>query len=162
MKNIDWLAIADKLNIDKIYSSEHAKRALELIIGEEAIVSAVDYYIDLKQHSELARLVLSIITPISAMNRCYQIYINDDNIERKRTAIELLRIISDKSVLKWVHEFLKNNDESIQIWGAGIVDYLIFRNIVDIDECKSELETMKQHKNEHVRELYKSIMGNIK
>ena len=51
--------------------ASYARQAIEILLGEEILRQAVDYYISAEPGSELARYVLWQIHPWSAMNHCY-------------------------------------------------------------------------------------------
>ena len=63
------------------HGSAQAMAALELMIGEEAIHQAMDYYVAWKPEAELARNVLWRLRPWSVMQRCYEIYHFSADIE---------------------------------------------------------------------------------
>ena len=133
---IDWEALARSLGMINEHggesgSSDAAYQALEIIIGPEALRAAVDHYVAHKQGAELARNVLWQLHPWSAMERCYEIYQNADDLDTRRTAVELLRVVADRRVLPWVRGFLEDRDEGICNWGAGVVDQLLFCNLVE-------------------------------
>ena len=50
-----------------------ARRALELLIGEEKLRATVDYYITHQPGRELARSVLYVVKSWAAMQRCYEL-----------------------------------------------------------------------------------------
>ncbi len=145
-----------------------AKLAIEEIIGKQKLSALVDYYIKEgmygNPHSELARLILWFLHPQSAMDRYYEIYKNDDDLERRRSAVELLRVVADRRGIKWIREFLDDPDEGIQNWGVAMLDQLLFGAGVD-HEYKGIPELLsysKNHKNAHVRETYERIKDRLK
>jgi hypothetical protein len=75
---INWEELATTLglliNNGERGSSEAARRALELLIGEDALRASVDYYIAGRRGAELARCVLWQLHPWSAMRYCYDIF----------------------------------------------------------------------------------------
>ena len=93
------------------------------------------------------------------MERCYELYNNSDDIDTRRSAVELLRVVADGRVLPWIPRFLTDSDDSIQLWGAGIVDQLLWSNLLEFDECEDVLELMAEHPNDQVREKYFSIQS---
>ena len=157
--NIDWKSLAKKLNCESSGGTIYAQKALSEIIGDEAIVEAIEYYISAKIGSELARSVLWHLHPKAGIDYCYKIYKDEkESIERRRSAVELLRVVADESALKWSVEFLTDPDRDIQSWGAGLVDQLLWSNFVEKDECEDILELMKSHSNPAVKESYAFIM----
>ncbi len=74
---VDWEALARQLGAfeghrhgTEFSSSGMAKQAIEIILGEETLKSAVDYYISGQPGSGLARSVLWQLRPWSAMQYC--------------------------------------------------------------------------------------------
>lgn len=148
---IDWLNIVNTL--ETLYpdgergGSDVGHQALELILGVEAIRSAVDYYIAGRPGFELARSVLAIIKPFSAMERCVEIARSEADIEHRRSAVELLRMIADRRGIAWATEFLHDDDDGVQIWAAGIVDQLLWSGLAEPDDCGELLDEMEKHPN---------------
>ncbi len=165
-KVVDWEALARQLgafeNNSEIYSSNMAKQAIELLLGEETLLGAVDYYISGKPGSELARFVLWQLRPWSAMQYCYNIYKSNEDIENKRTAIELLRVVGDRRALKWVGEFLDDPDAGIQVWGVGLLDQLLWSDLIEPLEAKEFLKRAKNHHNPQVRDRAKFVRRYLK
>ena len=162
---VDWEALARQLGAfedSEIYSSDMAKQAIEILLGKETLLGAVDYYISGKPGSELARFVLWQLRPWSAMKYCYDIYKLDEDIEHKRTAIELLRVVGDRRALKWVGEFLDHPDAGIQVWGVGLLDRLLWSDLVEPSEAKELLKKARSHHNPHVRTKAKFVRKYLK
>ena len=166
MKNekmpIDWEQIAHKvgstLNGNTERSDDNmARRAIKILIGEENFKDAVDHYVSNKQGAEIVRAVLWNLRPYSAMERCYEIFKNSSGIEDRRTAVELLKVVADKRALPWVVTILNDPDITIQNWGAGLVDQLIWSEMVTPKDCRKELELMSKHKNKKVVETYQQL-----
>lgn len=136
-----------------------AHRALAEILGDDAIKDAIEHYISGLPGSELARYVLWNIHPKVGMDYCYEIYRQDSNLERRRSAVELLRFAADERALPWVVEFLNDADPEIQVWGAGVVDQLLYEGMVTEADCVALINTIKNHENLQVRERYGFISG---
>jgi hypothetical protein len=157
---INWKSLAKDLGCfrqggDERYesgSSDFAKQAIATLLGEENLLAAVDYYISGEPGSELARSVLWQLRPWCAMKYCYDIYKFSENIENRISAIELLRVIADRRVLIWIEEFLSDANEGIQFWGIGIVDQLLFSQLVEYEDVQNILEKARDHKNSQVVE----------
>ena len=161
MPTIDWTDLAQRLR--SIGAGEHAgsrmaRLALEEIIGQEIFRSAVDHYITLAPGYELARHVLWLIHPFSAMARCHEIYTDSPNLDERRAAIELLRVVADGRALRWVSMYLNDPDDQIQCWAAAIVDQLLWSNLVEVEECETLLRMMAEHPHEGVREKHAFVM----
>jgi hypothetical protein len=158
---IDWTALAKQLGTileqGESGGSEYAYRALEIIIGPENLRAAVDHYVAQQPGYELARSVLRQLHPWSAMVRCREIYLTETDIEVRRDAVELLRVVADRRVLPWIPEFLNDPDEGVQAWGAGVVDQLLWSKRVEPEECEALLSAMSQHPHHRVRELHAFI-----
>lgn len=165
---IDWIELSRKIGQDKsiIYGSSNAMLAIEQIIGEDVLRQAVDHYVAYKPESELVRHVLWRLQLWSAMQRCYEIYRFDANIEYRQGAIELLRVVADARALDWIEEFLADPDPSIQNCGIGVLDQLVFgggiRNSETAMETAERLLTLaEQHENSYVRETADSIRASL-
>jgi len=167
MKNkINWRQLAEDVgsfeNGQEHGSNTLAQKAIENLIGEEAIRDAVDYYINGGPGSELARFVIWQIHPISAMQYCYEIYKSERDIEEKRSAVELLRVAADHRVVPWIKDFLSDPDKSIQLWGFGILDQLLWSELVDEEEVSWLLELAERSTNEHLLERVDFVKGFLK
>ena len=117
---MDWHTLAQKLGTlrddGESGGSDLGRRALELIVGADALRSAVDYYISGGPGSELARSVLVLLKPSSAMERCLEIARGEADAESRRSAVELLRMVADGRGIGWAAEFLRDDDEG----GTGV------------------------------------------
>src|SRR5262249_56261219 len=75
---IDWEQLAREVGSlredGEHCSSDLGLRALEVIVGEDRLRAAVDYYVAGGRGSELARFVLLALHPSSALCPCYEIY----------------------------------------------------------------------------------------
>ncbi|WP_187782195.1 HEAT repeat domain-containing protein [Gimesia chilikensis] len=159
---IDWTAIARKLGTlqenGESGGSKTAREAVAMIIGSSNLRAAVDHYVSHKKGSELVRHVLWLLHPRCAMERCYEIYQNEEDSQTRRDAIELLRVVADSSVLPWIKGLLEDQDEGVQCWSAGIVDQLLWSHLVDPEKCEELLQLMQNHSNEQVRETHAFII----
>jgi len=153
---IDWTKIATEVGAlvegQERGSAALARAALENLIGTKNLRDAVDHYIGFKPGFELVRSVLWEIQPWSAMTYCYEVFQTSPDIEIRRSAIELLRVLADKRVLLWVNEFLDDKDEGIQTWGFGVLDQLLWKELVEPEEAEPLLVRAEQHSNPRVRE----------
>ena len=160
---IDWKDIAGRVGSlrdnGERGGTRYATKALAMLLGDDALVEAVDYYVSQLTGSELARSVLWLLRPPAAMRRCYQLYREATDRETRVTAIELLRVVADRTALPWVKEFLADADEDVQTMGAGVLDQLLWSEKVEPDECETLLRLMRDHSNQHVRETHAWIMG---
>jgi hypothetical protein len=71
----------------------------------------------------------------------------------------LLRVVADHRTLNWVGEFLDDPDEIVQSWGIGVLDQLLWRDLVLPEEAESLLIRAEGHANPVVREKAGSIRG---
>ena len=162
---LDWTKIAKSIGVtDNSGSFDAAKLAIEEIIGKQRLRDMVDHYIKGGPHSELVRNVLWYLHPQSAMDRCYEVYKRDDDLENRRSAIELLRVVADHRAIKWIREFLDDPDDGIQNWGVCMLDQLLFGAGVDPDfeGIPALLSYSKNHKSTYVRETYQQITEHLK
>ena len=161
MAGIDWEALAKQVGSLKADGEsggdQSARRALELLLGEEKLCEAVDYYISGRPGSELVRSVLWLLHPWSAMKYCYDIYKSDTDINRRRFAVELIRVVADRRALAWVREFLDDDDEGIQMWGVGVLDQLLYKEWVSGEEAEGLIVKAETHTNANVRETAQFI-----
>jgi hypothetical protein len=160
---IDWEELASRLGLltadGESSGSDQARRALELILGEDALRASVDYYLAYGRGSELARSVLWQLHPWSAMSYCYEIFKGPHAIETRRTAVELVRVVADRRALPWISEFLADKDADIQAWGVGVLDQLLWSELIKPEESEDLLRAAEQHANEAVRERAEFIRG---
>ena len=161
MKKPDWKSLAHQLGASEengdIVGMKHAQRAVELLLGEENIREAVDYYISGKPGAELSRFVLMLIRPWPAMLYCHELYSSSREVEIRRTSVELLRVIADERALAWVLEFLRDDDAAIQLWGASLLEQLVSKELIEVDQAESVIIQAEQHSNPHVQERAKLI-----
>jgi hypothetical protein len=159
--SIDWEHLARGLGLlrkdGESSGSSEALRALELIIGETALVESVEYYISGEPGSELARSVLWQLRSWAAMNHCYQIFKSSRPLDERRTAVELVRVVADVRALNWVDEFLKDPDTGIQLWGVGLLDQLLWSALVEPTAAERQLLLAETHKNAGVVERARFI-----
>jgi hypothetical protein len=142
-------------------SSDLARRALELIVSPASISATVDDYVSGAPGAELARSVLWLLRPPSAMARCWEIYRCETEIWKRRSAVELLRVVADERVLPWIATFLKDEDAEIQSWGIGVLDQLAFSKGIDREQCAAILEQARLHQNSQVRTKAEEIAASF-
>ena len=158
---VDWSRMAEEFGCGDMGSGDLAERALDRILGDEMVHGTVDHYIDCRGSgtgAELARAFLIHIGSPQARNYCHRIYKEDADIERRRGAVDLLRMISDRTKLPWVREFLDDPDPYIQGYGGSMLDQLLFSRRVFEDECEDLLVIMRDHANEAVRRYHSLVM----
>lgn len=162
-KHIDWETLARGLGTlregGETGSDQLARQALERIIGEDCLKDAVDYYITGGPGSELARSVLWLLHPWSAMRYCHEIFASEHPVEDRRAAVELLRVVADERAAGWIKEFLEDADTVIQSWGAGVLDQLLWSGFVERDAVEPLLTQCLNHGNEQVVETARFIVS---
>jgi hypothetical protein len=139
-----------------------ARRALEIVLGEDALRASVDYYVAWGPARELTRSVLWLLRPWSAMLRCRELAQLPNNIETRRSAVELLRVVADRRALCWIPEFLDDDDPDIQNWGIGVLDQLLFSELVEPDEAEALLQKAARHENGNVCERVEFIRSYLR
>jgi hypothetical protein len=163
---IGWDQLASALRLStpqgKTQGSEAAQRALEMILGEETVRAAVDYYIAVEPGYELARSVLWLLRPWSAMARCHELAAPSNDIETRRSAVELLAVVADRRALPWVSEFLDDGDPQVQGWAVGVLDQMVFSELIEPEEAEEVLKRAERHESAAVREQAESIRGYLR
>jgi hypothetical protein len=121
---IDWSAVAKQVgdNCD----TPTGRRALELIVGEDNVRDAVDYWISQEQGCFTAESVLSVMRPNVAMERCYEIYKAAPDSEDAVRAVFLLKSFATDAALPWIREFLDDPKPGIRLNGL-----MVLRTILD-------------------------------
>jgi hypothetical protein len=157
---IDWGGIAEELKALEHHpdgartergGSALARTALERLLTSAQVSWAVDRYVSASPGFELARSVLWLLRPWSAMMRCKELYDSAPDIQKRRAAVELLRVVADARVLPWISDFLNDGDEEIQVWGIGVLEQLAFSDLVEPERCSTLLGQAATHVNERVR-----------
>lgn len=153
---IDWQQLALDLGTlradGESGSAILARQALERIIGDGQWRAAVDHYVLNRPGFELARSVLSLVRPWAAMQRCHELFLHMDDQAARCSAIELLRVVADRRVLSRVPEYLSDANPGVQYWAAGIVDQLLWSDLVEPEECTALLEQMENHSHSGIQE----------
>jgi hypothetical protein len=158
---IDWDEIAAALRPEmpdrEPAGSDAARRALEMILGDEALRAGVDYYVAHRPAGELVRSVLWLLRPWSAMARCRELASSSNDTDTRRSAVELLRVVADRRALPWVSEFLEDSDSHVQNWGIGILDQLLWSELIEPHDAEEVLDKAAHHHNQEVRERVEFI-----
>jgi hypothetical protein len=153
---IDWEKLASELGLLKANGesagSDEALRALEQIIGEDALRRSVDHVVARRPGSELARSVLWQLRPWSAMSYCYEIFKEPGDLENRRAAVNLLRVVADHRALPWIKGFLDDRDTGIQRCGVGVLDQLLWSELVEPEDTEELIKPAETHSDEYVRE----------
>lgn len=162
MPRIDWESFAQRFAVTSerggiavtTSGARLARRCLEEVIEPSECARAVDWYVAGEPGGDLARSVLRLLRPESAMARCAAVA-RDKSIpvRQRRSAVELFRFITDASGLGRVEEFLQDEDGEVQVWGSAIVSQLALDGEVTEGECVFLLERMASHSNPEVRRV---------
>jgi hypothetical protein len=149
--NWDELAFTVRLSMPhgQTAGSDAARRALEMILGEETLRSGVDYYIAKEPAYELVRSILWLLHPSGAIARCRELAMPPNELATRRA-------------LPWVSGFLDDPDSQIQVWGIGVVDQLLFSNLIEPEEAEDVLEKAERHESAAVREQAESIRSYLR
>lgn len=108
---IDWAQLVD--------ASSTGQQLWVSLIGEEAIDSAVDFYVErASESSEVLRLALGTLQPRSATNKCFAILWSDDTDQRRELAGDLLPVMCSESDLPRIEDLI-NDDDPIRQHAAG-------------------------------------------
>lgn len=157
MKAIDWTALADQLGLlhenGEHADRESALRAAELIIGEEALAAAVDFYVSLEPGTALAHYVLMLLRPSAAQRRCYEIYKSDPDPDSRRFALNLFRDIADRRALPWIGELLAESDSEMNAYAVELLDHLIRAERAMPQDVEDHLRKAREHPNAEVQEI---------
>lgn len=155
-KLIDWEQIA-VMTGSLQDGSEHgdavnALRALEILLGENALREAADHYISGAPGGELIRSILMLLRPKSVMEYCFHLYHNSEELQVRRNAIELLSGIADESTLKWVNELFDDPDLEIVTHSICLLDRLITLKFIRPKQAVPAIAKLAWHADPEVRE----------
>jgi hypothetical protein len=132
---IDWEALAKQVGDitpdRETFGTPSGRRALEILLGEENLRDAVDYWISQKPGCFTAEMVLNIIRSKIAMDRCYEIYKTEQDTERANRAVFLLASFAEIEALPWVREFLQNKDRNIRWNGLMVLRTILYGPLGD-------------------------------
>jgi len=169
--NIDWekigLAVGSIHPEDKLSTesggTHMAWKAVELILGEETIHQMVKFILDVPpgtgKGSEIAMQILKLIHSEVAAKEAYRIYKNSSG-QLKADAVYLIKHIASPASLPWVEEFLQDKD--VAVWGIGVLDQLLWGNLIEPEAAKALLKMAESHTIENVREQTEFIREYLK
>jgi HEAT repeat protein len=142
---IDWRSIAAQVGAldpdgsERGCGTDTGRRALEILIGEDNLRAAIDYFISLQPGAFTVEMVLKIIRSEVAMNRCFEIYQSEPGTNRGCGAVFLLGCMADSKALPWVREFLADKNEAVRLNGLRVLQNILYGPLDD-----DELATAKQ------------------
>lgn len=158
---IDWEALARGLGAvregSESGSGQLAREALCAVLGPEELRRAVDWYVAGDVGSELVRSVLWLLHPWEAMARCHEIWASGGDIQDRRRAVALLRVVADRAALPWIPGLLDDEDAAIRGLAIQVVDQLVFAGLVEAADVAQVLVIGEVHPDEHVREWVGAI-----
>ena len=91
------------------------------------------------------------------MRRCYEVYKSATAIETRRYALTLLAHIADSRIFSWLHEFLEDEDEDINVVGVWVLERMLWSRPVPFDKFASLLEKAEQHPSQRVQEQVRDL-----
>jgi hypothetical protein len=151
----DWKQLARQLGSLRDDGSEsggddYAKKALDEILGDEWIESAVEHIVSFKRGRELAMNCLRYLHSTKATNYAYRVYKASDG-ERADQAVWLIKHLANPIALEWIEEFL--NDKNVIHWGLGVLDQLLWtEQVLYDDKAKSLLELADRNSKGQLKE----------
>jgi HEAT repeat protein len=160
---IDWEALAKQVGDispdGERWGTPSARRALEILLGEENLRGTVDYWISQKPGRFTAEMVLNLIRSKVAMERCYEIYKAEHGTEKASGAVFLLASIADEEALPWVREFLEDPSRNIRWNGLMVLRTVLLGPLGDaaIATAKELLDKAASDPDIEMRERTKEI-----
>jgi HEAT repeat protein len=157
---IDWKAVAKQIGSNgDSYSIDNGRRALEIVVGEDNLRSAVDYWISQEPGCFVAESVLRIMRPTLAMKRCYEIYKTDPNSEKAISAVFLLASFADPTALPWIREFLDDRNRSIRWNALAVLRTILYGPLADaaVATAMHLIAKAEQDSDPEIRERAKLI-----
>ena len=156
---VDWTALAERLGTitwteggrSELGGTRVARKALAELLGEELLVSAVEHYLRHEPGDETARSVLLELKPPTAMDRCLAVFESDPDIDRVRTAVELLRWVADQRALAWYPSIMAHEDEIVRAWGTRLIDQLWMSGELEAEDAMPYLMSALSDGSEIVR-----------
>jgi hypothetical protein len=159
---IDWSAIAKRVGDN--YDTPTGRKALELIVGEDNVRDAVDYWISQEQGCFTAESVLSVMRPEVAMDRCYEIHQTKPGSKDGIAAVFLLASFADDAALPWVRQFLDDRNRDIRWNGLAVWRTILYGPLGDaaIASAMQLLDKSEQDSDSEIRERATLIRSEFK
>jgi hypothetical protein len=167
---VDWRALAERLGAitwtesgrSESGGTKVARQALIDLLGEEALLSAVEHYLAFEPGAEVARSVLWELRPPVAMDRCLAVFRADPDIERVRAAVQLLKWVADARAIEWYPEFAAHEDVGVRIWAVGVIDQLWMIGEIEPEHAIEQLQTSLEDETEKVRSQAERVVEMIR
>jgi hypothetical protein len=138
--------------------TDWAIKALDVILGEEFLKSAVDWCIGGEKGSELSRSVLRHVHSNVALEYCYSIYKTNPDNQIRENALDLLKVIGDHRVLPWLPEILTDPSDTFRTLGIHILDQLYFTHKSFGSEVKELAKMVENDPNKYIRKFAKHLL----
>jgi hypothetical protein len=144
---VNWEELAIELKLvthdGERGGSRESDKAVEKILGEQFIKNTVDYSLTYRTGFTLSEGVLANLRSQIAIDYCYEIYKSANDSQFRSQVLMLLKKIGNETLLKWLPEFLK--DEDCQGCALDILDQLIFCGYVeDFDSLDQNIKDVVQ------------------
>ena len=150
---IDWTQLARDVGSlhdgGEAGGTAYATAALDRILGEDNIASAVELIVSGGRGGELAMNVLRHIHSERAARLAYAIYRTSSG-DRANSAAWLIKHLAHPCALPWIGELLR--DPNVAVWGVGVIDQLVCGGYVDPAEVEHLLVEAEHHSIENVRD----------
>lgn len=166
---IDWEEVAGRIGGLDINDNEvgigtaGGRRALEILLGEQNIRDAVDYWNSQRPGCFTVEMVLSIIRSKVAMERCYEVYKSERGSSNSCSAVFLLKSIADAEALPWVREFLEDSNLAVRLNGVGVLRRILDGPLGDRDSAlaKGLLDKGQLDADPEVRERIRQVRAHL-
>jgi hypothetical protein len=163
--SIDWESIARQVGgigpdgQDRIVGTIGGRQAVQILLGEENLRSAVDCCVSQSPGNFTAEMVLKVIRSTIAMEYCYKIFKTEQDREKANSAVFLLASFADTEALPWIREFLNDGEEIIRWNGLMVLQCILYGPVGDagIATAKEALDKADSDTNPRLRELAKRV-----
>jgi hypothetical protein len=131
---------------------DNARAAIAVLLGDDALRSAVDSCVDRDPGEALANSVLSLLKPQAARDYCLRIVRHDRDTSRRQFAASLFKDMATGDDLPVVAELLAHPDPQVPVWAVALLRVLAYDD--------EDLPTgpygvmMREHTNPRVQTAY--------
>jgi len=138
---MDWAAFAERMGSLRPDGSERcdsllAYAALERLVGDDAIDTAVDQIVDNAPGRLLAAYALVRLVSLRATERAYAIY-REATDQRAYWAVRLIVEIHHPRAFTWIPQILADPEVTIAVLGMDLLDALLsFSEVVEALEVE--------------------------
>jgi|GEM_PF-3442873 len=125
--NVDWDALAIKLGRPFSGSTDCAQQVIPLLPAENWEIPACEYYVSscgTRPGCELLRMVMLIVRPTSALDWCLDFAYSESRYELRSSALDLMRMMADRTCLSRLVDLLNDPNQSIQNATANIIEQI--------------------------------------